>query len=217
MEKVFADFVREFQEALKRGDLDFITAVYQDWVDTSGMLPPQFRDNFAELVLEQVRPLAESVVASVETFDDFGIVHFDDPSDPDSETSMMFRLKNDGWVMFDGRSNFIHFTKVYTISYNIQGGRIALRINGKRHPLISEQADDQVSAVVSPINCTLNVGENTMDVIPVDGEPQVDLRISSATEGDIADSSESDVLFWQGTVTAPVELPLTARNDLVRG
>jgi hypothetical protein len=210
MARPFDEFVADFQAALRDGDQEFVRAVYQHWVDTSGMLPDEYRETFPELVLGEVGPLGSQPVKGTETFDEYGTVRFADPADPDAETSVTFRLVDDAWTMFNERSGFTAFRKVYTLWYSVTGGKAAIRFNGKRHPLVAEPTDDSASGVVSPINCGLKPGANEVSLVKLDGEPEVTLRISSAVEGEIADSSGGDVVMWEGTVGEDVTLPFEA-------
>ncbi|MHC4607690.1 MAG: hypothetical protein ACYTAF_12310 [Planctomycetota bacterium] len=210
MGKAFKDFVTEFQTALKNGDQDFIRTVYQYWVDTSGALPPEYKDTFPELVIAEAGSTAELPVKSVETFDDFGVVQFSDPADPGASTSMTFRRKGNSWIMFNERSGFTRFKKVYTLWYAVEGGKVAIRFNGKRSPLVPEHSDRTAGATVTPINSALNVGPNEVGVESVDGQPKVQVRINSAKEGEIADSSVGDALLWEGVVSEPVKLTFNA-------
>ncbi len=210
MGQEFDDFVADLMAALASSDEGFIRKVYQDWVDTSGVLPAEYVDTFPQMVLAELGPMAECPTRETETFEDFGIVHFVNEEDPDETTSLTFKQTGDGWIMFNERSGFINFKKVYTLSYDVQGGQVAIRFNGKRHPLISEPDQDVLTAFVTPINSALNVGANEANLVLVSGTPEVQLRINSEDEGEIADSSDSNVLLWEGTVTEDMSLSFEA-------
>jgi hypothetical protein len=207
MEPTFEAFYEAFRGALRRGDREFVRAVYQDWVDTSGALPDELRDSFPELVLEEVGAVADLEPIAIETFGDFGVVRLPDPAEPETTTTLAFRQRDGRWSMFNERSGLAAFAKVYTLWYSVTGGRAALRFNGARHPSISEPTDDVASGVLSPLNSALVAGANTLRLVPVSGAPEVEVRIGSAAEGEIADSAEGDVLTWSGAVGDGVELP----------
>jgi hypothetical protein len=198
----FDAFFKEFMGAIKSGDRQFIRKVYSEFDIEKEMSEEQF----FRIISQMIGPLADRKPDSVESFDDFYIMHFREEG---GELNLTFMKKGDSFVMYNEKANYSRFKKVYRIGYAIEGGgSVAIFFNGKRFPFLREIG---ASGFVSLINSALVAGENELTLIPPEkGQAKVSISISSAKEGDIMDSAQGDVLSWEGEVKEPVKLKFRA-------
>jgi len=199
----FESFLKKYFEAIKNEDAEFIKKVYGDWLETAGIVPEGQEDAFYKAVFGDLKQLLGGSLVRTDAFDDFVIAHL---KDDNGEFSLTFQKKGDSYIYFNERTNFTSFKLVYTLGYNVKGGKLRMLFNGKRSPVVNDIEADR-NGMMSPINAALKVGENELTLQSLDGVPvQVSLQISSAKAGEIADSSASDTLDWEGEVKEPVTL-----------
>lgn len=201
MADAFSQFMADFFKALKGWDVRFLTGVYSDWFESSGVMPDRKIGEFLSAAKLDLTGMAGSKMAGSECFDDFCIAAC--KGKDGSEFSLTFKKKGDSFVFFNERSGFAQFGKVYALGYAVDGGKIRIRFNGKRSPLIYEM---ETSGAVSFINSALKNGENeiTLEPAAAGSKARVSIRISSAAEGGIINSSQGDVLAWDVEVADTV-------------
>jgi hypothetical protein len=204
----FKVFLEAYLAAIKGEDKGFMKGVYQDWFESSGVVPKEQEDYFYGAMFGDLKQLVGCPLTGTESMDDFDIAHLKAPDG--SELTLVFRKKGDSWIYFDARTNLMLFKKVYAINYDVKGGRLRILFNGKRSPIVGDIEAGR-NGFNSMINSALEVGGNEITLQTLDGGPvEVSLRISSGARGEIVDSSQGDVLSWNGTVKEPVKLDFTA-------
>ena len=198
----FEDFIREYFDAIKNENIDFIKKVYSEWLETSGAVAPGKEEQFLKAAFESLKPMVGGKLDETEDLGNFIVGHF---KSDEGEFSLTFKKKDGSFIFFNERSNYSKFQKVYAMNYNLQGAGARVLINGSRTPVIGEIHG---SGFVSLINCVLEPGENEITLEPA-GEVKASIQISSAKEGEILDSAQGDVLNWEGTLTGPLSLKFT--------
>jgi hypothetical protein len=204
----FKVFLDAFFAAIKGEDKGFMRGVYQDWFESSGVVPKEQEDYFYDAMFGDLKQLPECSLTGTESIDEFDIARLKAPDG--SEATLVFMRKGDSWIYFDARTNLTLFKKVYAINYNVKGGRLRILFNGKRSPVVGDIEAGR-NGFISMINSALEIGENEITLQPLDGKPvEVSLQISSAKTGEILDTGQGDVLNWNGTVEEPARLSFNA-------
>lgn len=200
MAATFEEFIKEYFEAIKNEDVEFIKKVYSEWLETSGAVPRGQEEQFLKAAFESLKPMVNGKLDKTDEYGNFIVGHF---KSDEGEFSLTFKKKGDGFIFFNERSNYSKFKKVYAMNYNLSGGSVRILFNGSRTPAIYEI---QNSGFVSLINSVLEPGENEITLQAADGEVKGSVQISSAKEGEILDSAQGDVLNWEGTLKEPIKL-----------
>lgn len=200
MAEEFEGFIREYFDAIKNENVEFIKKVYSEWLETSGAVPAGEEEQFLKAAFESLRPMASGKLHKTEEMGNFIVGHF---KSDEGEFSLTFKKKDGSYVFFNERSNYSKFKKVYAMNYNLSGGSVRIFFNGSRTPVVGEIEN---SGFISLINSVLEPGENEITLEPVGGEVEGSVQISSAKEGEILDSAQGDILNWEGSLKGPVIL-----------
>ncbi|MCI0504177.1 hypothetical protein L0Y65_05730 [Candidatus Micrarchaeota archaeon] len=207
MAKSFKEFVGEFFSAAKSGDAAFIRNVYQEWAEKCGY--GENMDRLLPQIISQLGQLPPGKLENAESFDDFDLAHL--KLDDGSDVTMVFRRKGGSWFFFNERSGYADFKKAYAIQYGAEGGRLRVLFNGKRSPFLYE-IPEGAQGVLSLINSAIKPGENALTLESPDGVPvKASIRISGAEKDGIIDSSQGDVLSFDGVVAKQVMLKFEAK------
>lgn len=203
----FSQFMARFFKALGSYDVPFLKEVYGDWFESSGIMPDRKIEEFLAAAKLDLSSMAGSRLAGNECFGGYCIAKCRGADG--AEFELTFMKKGGTFVFFNERSGFAQFKKVYALGYAVDGGKIRMLFNGNRSPLVYEIA---TSGAVSFINSALRPGENELTLEPVaaGSKAHVSIRISSAAEGGIINSSQGDVLAWDGEVGTRITLRFNA-------
>jgi hypothetical protein len=208
MDAKFEAFLKSFFEAIKKKDQKFIKNIYGDWVDSSGVIAKEQKEQFFEgAVFVEVESLAGGKLVDVEILDEYYIAHL---KYGDGETELIFKKKNGTWIFFNEMFDLAKFKLVYTINYEVSGGPLMVKINGKRTPVIRDFAEAS-QGMASPINSALVPGKNEISFESSNKKPiEISIQINGERRGDIAVSTEGNVLDWKGVVKDKVSLTFKA-------
>lgn len=203
----FEEFLKGFLAAAKGKDTKRLMEAYREAFTGSGAVPPGEEEAALASIAGFLAPLAERAPDGIEALDDYRIARFKDKDG--SEISLTFIRKGDSWGVFDERMNLRSFKRIYAIGYSVEGEqRLGVLFNGKRSPILRDIGS---SGFASLINSALKPGENELTITPLGGAlVKVSIRISSGVRGSIMDSSQGDVLSWDGVVKEPVKLKFRA-------
>ncbi len=204
----FDDFIRAYLKAIREGDEGFLKDVYGEWFLTSGVGGGMGLDGFIKAARPELRELEHCRMEGKECFDEFCIARLKGPFG--IERTVAFRERGSGWRYFDERSGLARFRKVYAIAYQVQGkGGLRILFGGKRTPAVGD-IEAGTTGFVSMINSALEKGENELTLLPLGGEIEVSLRISSGEIGEVMDTSAGDALSWKGILKGPLKLRFSA-------
>ncbi len=202
----FEDFIRRFIEAIRKGDTVFLEGVYQDWFSSSGIMPGASVDDFLRMARSDLEPVGMSSFMGSECFGGFCVAQMKGADG--SVFSLCFRKKGNSWEFFNERTGLSSFKKIYAMGYLVEGeGRLSVRFNGAESPVLRDIGS---SGFVSMINSALRVGKNELALVNSGKPVRVSIRISSGKEGTVMDSTQGDVLSWEGVVDKAASLGFSA-------
>jgi hypothetical protein len=198
----FDEFMEKFSEAVGSKDREFIRQVYSGF-DIKAEMP---EEQFFKMIFQMLEPLAGRKPDDTEKFDDFYIAHF---KEGDGQLNMTFLKRGESFVMYNDKANYGEFQKAYAIGYSVTGdARLKVLFNGKRFPILRDMGE---SGFASMINSALVPGENEITLMPAESGPvKATIKISSAMKDGVIDTTQGDVLVWEGEVKEPVKLRFRA-------
>lgn len=209
MSNDFEAFMKKFLEAIKKRDTTVMKNVYSEWAESSGIFKNIRREDFFTNIFKDLKDFQDLPIKKCEPCGEFMIARL---GSNDDLVSLVFMKKGGNWVFFNEMSNFALFSKAYTLDYKVKGdGIVRFLFNGKQSPVIDD-IEGGSSGFMSPINSALVVGRNELTIQLLKGKgAKASIKINGTDKGGVADSSEGNVLSWEGDLSKPVVLKFDTR------